>query len=184
MLVAGLTLLPALLSILGRAVFWPAKIVPGEAHDSWWGKVAPRVVARPPRTLGIGVVVFGALAFGIAVLLAGRIRWGDGCSERDRRGCRQRHACRVLPSGELEPDEPHLAARHSGLERSWRRRHGESATSCHRAFQLLAGPARSRRSCDPPATYVRLHRVLGRPGLLPPLPAVGTPAGEGTDGAL
>ena len=64
MLVAGVTLLPALLSILGRAVFWPAKIVPGEANESWWGKVAQRVIARPAHTLAVGVIAFGALAFG------------------------------------------------------------------------------------------------------------------------
>ena len=34
------------------------------SNESWWGKVAQRVIRRPAHTLSSGVVVFGALAFG------------------------------------------------------------------------------------------------------------------------
>jgi len=66
MLLAGLTFLPALLSILGRAVFWPSRPRPGQAQDGTWGRVAGRIVQHPVPTLVIGVVVFGALATGVA----------------------------------------------------------------------------------------------------------------------
>ena len=105
MLVAGVTLLPALLAILGRAVFWPAKIVAGEVNQSWWGRVAQRVIARPAHTLAVGVIVFGALAFG-ALFYA-----PAGSAEPPRRRTavmppRQRGLDEVLPSSQLEPDEP------------------------------------------------------------------------------
>ncbi len=66
MLVAGLTLLPALLAILGRAVFWPSRPRPGQTKIGLWGRVAGAVVAKPVPTLVAGVVIFGLLAFGVA----------------------------------------------------------------------------------------------------------------------
>ncbi|MHB8219038.1 MAG: MMPL family transporter [Acidimicrobiales bacterium] len=62
MLLAGLTLLPALLAIFGRAVFWPSSTSPRQHGDGLWGRIAGRLVQRPAATLGIGVLVFGALA--------------------------------------------------------------------------------------------------------------------------
>lgn len=62
MLLAGLTLLPALLAIFGRAVFWPSNTRAGDSRAGIWGRVATRVVRRPGLTLAIGLVFFGALA--------------------------------------------------------------------------------------------------------------------------
>jgi RND superfamily putative drug exporter len=66
MLLAGLTLLPALLAIFGRAVFWPVKLKP-EANPKTplWGRIAGRVIARPALTLAVGVVAFGGLAIAV-----------------------------------------------------------------------------------------------------------------------
>jgi len=61
MLLAGLTLVSARLAILGRAVFWPAKTRPRDHSEGVWGKIAARLVRRPVRTLGAGVMVRGAL---------------------------------------------------------------------------------------------------------------------------
>ena len=47
MLLAGLTLLPALLAIFGKAAFWPSKPKPGGETTGIWGRVASRVVKRP-----------------------------------------------------------------------------------------------------------------------------------------
>jgi len=66
-LLANLTLLPALLAILGRAVFWPRVPVPGRAKRGFWGRVAGRVVGRPVLTLVLGITFFAGLS---ACLLA------------------------------------------------------------------------------------------------------------------
>jgi putative drug exporter of the RND superfamily len=65
MLLAGLTLLPALLAIFGRAAFWPSKPKPGASSTGLWGKIASRVVRRPAVALLIGVLIFGALSVAV-----------------------------------------------------------------------------------------------------------------------
>ena len=62
MLLAGLTLLPALLAVFGRAAFWPSKMRPGTEQAGLWGRIAARIVRRPAVPLAIGVVALGVLA--------------------------------------------------------------------------------------------------------------------------
>ena len=61
-LLANLTLLPALLAICGRAVFWPRIPVAGQVKRGTWGRIAARVVGHPVRTLVLGLVVLGGLS--------------------------------------------------------------------------------------------------------------------------
>jgi RND superfamily putative drug exporter len=65
MLLAGLTLLPALLAIFGKAAFWPSKPKPGGSSAGLWGRIATRVVAHPVAALLTGVIVFGALSVAV-----------------------------------------------------------------------------------------------------------------------
>jgi RND superfamily putative drug exporter len=62
MLLAGLTLLPALLAIFGRAVFWPSKRTKEATKAGFWGRVSSSVIQRPTTVLIIGAVVFICLA--------------------------------------------------------------------------------------------------------------------------
>ncbi len=62
MLLAALTLLPALLAIFGRAAFWPSRTARGAGSLGWWGRAAGRIVTHPAATLALGLVFFGALA--------------------------------------------------------------------------------------------------------------------------
>src|ERR1700743_396316 len=72
-LLAMMTLLPALLVITGRWVFWPAKPGDGAAQPTtggMWARIGNRIAVRR-RTVWIGtVVVLGALAAGAAGLQA------------------------------------------------------------------------------------------------------------------
>ncbi|MDQ2813732.1 MAG: MMPL family transporter, partial [Actinomycetota bacterium] len=70
MLIAGLTLLPALLAIVGPAAFWPSSVKPGAGRAGWWGRTCARIVRRPVVTLVGGLVIFGALAVASAGYLA------------------------------------------------------------------------------------------------------------------
>ena len=79
MLIAGLTLLPALLAIIGPVAFWPSPVRPGTGRAGWWGPACARIVRRPVATLVAGLIVFGALA------VAGPATWPPGSAERRRR---------------------------------------------------------------------------------------------------
>ena len=61
-LLIELTLFPAIVSVLGRAMFWPNMPRPGAPTAGRWGTVAGRVAGRPLLALGIGGVVLGGLA--------------------------------------------------------------------------------------------------------------------------
>jgi RND superfamily putative drug exporter len=64
-LLVELTFFPALLAILGEAVFWPSVPRAGEVKAGRWGAIAARVCARPIAAVAIGTVAFAALACGL-----------------------------------------------------------------------------------------------------------------------
>ena len=61
MLLAALTLTPALLAVFGRAVFWPTPIRHAQ-REGLWARLADVVISRPVVTLVLGVVFLGGLA--------------------------------------------------------------------------------------------------------------------------
>src|SRR5439155_18990952 len=76
MLLAGLTLLPALLAIFGRAVFWPTgAAVRTRVRVGLWDRIGVVATRRPAITLGAGIVLFGAL--GATLLTTGVAGFGD-----------------------------------------------------------------------------------------------------------
>src|SRR4029453_11360062 len=71
-MVAGLTLLPTLLTIFGRRGFWPRRSVveydpahAAEEHRGLWRRFGDRVLERPAAALLVTGVVFIAGAFGL-----------------------------------------------------------------------------------------------------------------------
>jgi RND superfamily putative drug exporter len=70
--IAGLTLLPALLTIFGRVGFWPRRGLveyDPEHHirvrRGLWRRIGDKVLERPTQALVVTVIVFGASAFGL-----------------------------------------------------------------------------------------------------------------------
>ena len=66
--VTAITLLPALLSVLGtrinRVRLLPKRLVDrGHPEDGWWGRWASLVMRRPIRVAAVGLVITGALVY-------------------------------------------------------------------------------------------------------------------------
>jgi RND superfamily putative drug exporter len=187
-LIAGLTLLPALLSIrlsllavkrtIFLAIFKKPKLLPwdiqGSGKTGVWSRVAGRIVRHPAPTLAIGVVVFGALAFGALGYVAG----GFGGDTSPPAGSDSAAGTTLLnrhfPQSSANPtnliflfskpawtDPAPLAAATSQLR----------ATGL---FTQVAGPLNPAGAALTPAQYTALHAKLGPAKALPAVPPPGT----------
>src|SRR5581483_9072977 len=65
MLLIALTFLPALLAVMGRAVFWPTKTNQSENKIGLWGRLADRAIKKPVLILALGVLILGGLSLGL-----------------------------------------------------------------------------------------------------------------------
>ncbi|MGA2873349.1 MAG: MMPL family transporter [Candidatus Dormibacteria bacterium] len=166
MLLAGLTLLPALLAIFGRAVFWPTRTTredrPRTGIYSW---LAKRVVRQPMVILVAGVVVFGGMATG--ALTSTTAGFGNTSAPSGTNSAAGAAVlARDFPSSNVQSSAvlfrlPHsvwsdpavLAAAEADLAKS------------HQFRTVIGALAASRLS---PAQVSDLHAELGAPGLLPP----------------
>ena len=170
MLLADLTLLPALLAIAGRAAFWPSRTARGTGRTGWWGRVASRVVAHPAATLAFGLVVFGALA--TAVL--GYRPAGLGAAPAAPGGSDSAAGNALLaahfPVATSNPTTVVLRFR----EPAWNDP-APAATAQQRLaalpqFNGLAGPFDTLTQ----GQLTMLHAALGGPAALPPVPPPGS----------
>ncbi|MBX6749310.1 MAG: MMPL family transporter [Micromonosporaceae bacterium] len=117
MLLVSLTFVPAMVTLFGRAAFWPMKRPhrdPGER--SFWGRIATAVGRRPAMLAVASVVLLGALATGVLGYRPNANLISDLRGETDsQRG--QQLLEQAFPPGELAPtmivvqaDEPGAAA--------------------------------------------------------------------------
>ena len=187
-LLAGLTLLPALLSIrlsllavkrtLFKRIFGKPKLLPwniqGSGKPGTWGRVAGRIVQHPVPTLLSGVVLFGALS----VAVFGYTAAGFGGSTSPPAGsdsaAGQALLTRYFPQASANPtslifrfstpvwqDPQPLAAATTQLQAS-------------DLFTQVAGPLNPAGAPITPAQYSALHAELGPAKALPPVPPPGT----------
>jgi RND superfamily putative drug exporter len=170
MLVAALTLLPALLAIFGRAVFWPTKIRPGAGRSGVWGRVSARIVRRPVVTLVAGLILFGGLAvasIGYAASgFGGSVTAPDGTDSAAGIALQNKHFPQLAqsPTSVLFTlpraawtDPRALAAAQRGLADAGQ-------------FTTVTGPLNPNGATLPPGTFAGLHAELGPAQALPPLP--------------
>jgi RND superfamily putative drug exporter len=174
MLLAGLTLLPALLAVFGRAAFWPSKTRAGTGKAGLWGRVATRIVRRPVVPLTIGVVVFGALAVAVTAYQPG----GFGGSISAPAGTDSAAGTNLLTK-----HFPASAANPTNLvyklsEPIWNDP-GKVTTATGQLtasglFTGVTGPLNPAGVTLTTAQYLALHAKLGNAAVLPAVPSAST----------
>jgi putative drug exporter of the RND superfamily len=180
MLLAGLTLLPALLAIFGRAVFWPSRVRPGTGRDGLWGTIAGRLVRRPAITLGIGLVFF----LGIASAALGYHSGGFGGATNAPAGSQAATGnaalARHFPQSSANP--ANLVFRYRGpvWDNPAALATAGSSLRSSGQFTALSGPLDPDGQALTVAQYAHLHAQLGSAAALPPA----EPASAGVPAAV
>jgi RND superfamily putative drug exporter len=105
-LVAMITLLPALLVIFGRWVFWPRQPALGSAEPTergLWARIGQRMAPRPRLVWVVTALVLGALALGVTGLEANGLRSKDSFRTKPEAVAGEAALARHFPAGEGNP---------------------------------------------------------------------------------
>jgi len=167
MLALGLTLLPALLAIFGRAVFWPSKIEPGRQREGLWARIAARLVRRPALTLGAGVALFLALA---AVALGYSSSGFGGATSAPAgsdAGAGNTALAAHFPQTSSNPANLVFAYSQPVSSNPAALVAAEDSLRSSGQFTAISGPLDPNGTTLSPARYAQLHAELGPPGRLP-----------------
>jgi putative drug exporter of the RND superfamily len=175
MLLAGLTLLPALLAVFGRAAFWPSKTKAGTGKAGLWGRVAARLVRRPAIPLTIGVLVFGALAIGVWSYQPG----GFGGSINAPAGTDSAAGTALLakhfPSSSANPTNLVYKLSQPVWENPGPVAAATSQLAASGVFTGVTGPLNPAGVTLTGAQYQKLHAELGDAKSLPAVPPANSP---------
>jgi RND superfamily putative drug exporter len=167
MLAIGLTLLPALLAILGRKAFWPSKIEPGTQREGWWGRIAGRIVQHPKTTLAIGVAVFLGLAAGALGYhnggFGGATKAPAGSSAATGNAALAKH----FPQSSSNPANLVMAYPHPVWTNAAAIQTAQRTLGASGQFKELQGPLNPNGTALTPAVFSRLYARLGPPHRLP-----------------
>jgi len=193
-LLAGLTLLPALLSIrlsllavkqaVFQAVFGRPKLLPwsiqGQGRAGIWGRVAGSVVRRPGLTLTAGVVLFGALAFGVLGYSAAGFGGTTSPPADSDSAAGTALLTEYFPQSAADPTTPVFRFREPAWTDPQVLAEAAAELKASSLFTQVSGPLDPAGTALAPAAYARLHAVLGPAAALPPAPPPGSgvPAAE------
>ncbi|HTT51927.1 MAG TPA: MMPL family transporter, partial [Streptosporangiaceae bacterium] len=116
-LLAMMTLLPALLVIFGRWLFWPVKPAFSTEEPTtrgFWARVGRRIAVRPRAVWVVTAVILGAMAVGLTGLKAGGLTTAQGFRHSPDSVVGQTVIDRHFPAGAGQPvivigDEPQAA---------------------------------------------------------------------------
>jgi RND superfamily putative drug exporter len=187
-LIAALTLLPALLSIrlsllamkrsLFRAMFKRPKLLPwniqGSGKSGTWGRVAGRIVKHPVPTLTAGVVIFG----GLSLAVFGYTAAGFGGSTAPPAGtdsaAGQALLTKHFPQSAANPTTVILRFDTPAWQDARPLAAATSKLQASPLFTQVTGPLNPTGAPLTPAQFTALHSKLGPARALPPTPPPGT----------
>ncbi len=170
MLLAGLTLLPAILAILGRAVFWPMRIEQGQKREGLWGRIAARIIRRPAITLGTGLIIFLLLALGSF----GNQPSGFGGQTTAPKGTSAAIGNALIaanfPNSSSNPTLVVMKFKNSVWSAPNVLQTAETSLVSNNLFSSVAGPLDPNGATISPTEINSLYLKLGNPDILPPAP--------------
>ncbi|MET9602223.1 MMPL family transporter [Streptomyces sp. NPDC006459] len=109
MLLGSLTLMPALLAVTGRKMFWPSRGLKREPRAGAAARMGDRVARRPFALVLASVALLGALAAGVVGI---RMDYGQGGGggERTAAVATAAEISRALPAGVSDPTSVYVTA--------------------------------------------------------------------------
>ncbi|MFI0202670.1 MULTISPECIES: MMPL family transporter [Streptomyces] len=109
MLLGSLTLMPALLAVTGRKMFWPSRGLKREPRAGAAARMGDRIARRPFALVLASVAVLGALAAGVVGI---RMDYGQGGGggERTAAVATAAEISRALPAGVSDPTSVYVTA--------------------------------------------------------------------------
>jgi len=163
MLVAGLTLLPALLAICGPVAFWPSSVRPGAGRPGWWGPACSRIVRRPLATLVMGLVLFSALAVASAGYLAAGFGGAVTGPPGSDSGAGDRLLIRHFPRTAANPTVVVLRLRQPAWAAAGAVAAAERQLAADPVFTSVSGPLNANGTALTAAQYTALYAAYGSP---------------------
>ena len=187
-LLAGLTLLPALLSIrlsllavkrtIFQAIFHKPKLLPwsiqGKGGAGIWGRVAGRIVRRPGLTLIVGVAAFGAVALGVLGYSAAGFGGTTGPPAGSDSAKGTALLTKYFPESAANPTTPIFRFSQPVWTDPQVLAKATSEMKASSLFTQVSGPLNPAGAVLPPAAYAALHAALGPAKALPPTPPPGS----------
>jgi RND superfamily putative drug exporter len=188
-LLAGLTLLPALLSIrlsllalkrtLFQAAFRRPKLLPwsiqGRGRTGLWGQVAGRIVRHPLPTLVAGVVLFGGLAFAALGYQASGFGGSTTAPAGSDSAAGNALLAKHFPQSSANPTSVILRFSQPVWQHPADLATAARGLQASGLFTTVTGPLNPVGAPIAPAAFTALHARLGPAKALPPAPPPGSP---------
>ncbi|MER8101058.1 MMPL family transporter [Kitasatospora sp. NPDC094016] len=111
MLLASLTLMPAVLAACGRKLFWPSRALKAEPRDGATARFADLVARRPVVMVLASLALLGALAGGLAGI---KMDYGLGGGPRTASQTTAAEISRALPAGVADPTSVYVETKGAG----------------------------------------------------------------------
>jgi RND superfamily putative drug exporter len=167
MLLTGLTLLPALLAIAGRAAFWPSAVAPGTQREGWWTGVARRLLRRPGMTLALGLLIFACFASVALSYRSGGFGGAMNAPAGSDAAAGNASLLKNFPQAATNPTDIIMRFTQPIWDHPGDVAAGATALEDSGSFVKLDGPLSPTGVAIPAGDYARLHGALGNPALLP-----------------